>query len=351
MISQFYVLSPRGDTIINRDFRGDIVKGTAEIFYRNVKCWPGDPPPVFPIDGIVYMFLKRNGLYFVATTQQNVSASYCLELLQQVCFPFFKFDQKMLFLTTIYPQMSHLSNAVPFNRSPAVTHRFSQMTKLFKDFCGVLNEEAIRRNFVLIYEVLDEILDCGYPQQTTTENLKQCVHNEAVIVEQPKTIGRGLAGLGTATPFPNGNPKTVPSNASHRPIGAVQQSSPFEGAMRSLTRGTLGGGRLLNKNEIFVDILERLTVVLNSCGQVLNTQIDGCVQMKSYLAGSPPLRLALNEDLVIKNEGTRSGRYAGDPPQLDDCNFHECAELKDFESHRVITIKPPDGEFVVMNYR
>ena len=29
---------------------------------------------------------------------------------------------------------------------------------LCKDYCGVLNEEAIRLNFVLIYELLDEVL-------------------------------------------------------------------------------------------------------------------------------------------------------------------------------------------------
>lgn len=34
---RFYILSLRGDTIITRDFRGDVVKGTAEIFFR--KAW------------------------------------------------------------------------------------------------------------------------------------------------------------------------------------------------------------------------------------------------------------------------------------------------------------------------
>ena len=29
---------------------------------------------------------------------------------------------------------------------------------LCKDYCGILNEEAIRLNFVLIYELLDEVL-------------------------------------------------------------------------------------------------------------------------------------------------------------------------------------------------
>ena len=31
----------------------------------------------------------------------------------------------------------------------------------------------------------------------------------------------------------------------------------------------------------------------------MNSSIDGCIQMKSFLAGNPELRLSLNEDLVI----------------------------------------------------
>ena len=36
---------------------------------------------------------------------------------------------------------------------------------------------------------------------------------------------------------------------------------------------------------------------------------------------------------------------------LDDCNFHECVDLKDFEALKTLQINPPDGEFLVMNYR
>ena len=42
MISQFFILSLRGDVIINRDFRSDLVKTTQEIFYRNVKLYKGN---------------------------------------------------------------------------------------------------------------------------------------------------------------------------------------------------------------------------------------------------------------------------------------------------------------------
>jgi AP-4 complex subunit mu-1 len=56
------------------------------------------------------------------------------------------------------------------------------MANAFKDCCGVLTEESIRKNFILIYELLDEMLDFGYPQITSTEMLKNCVHNEPIVV-------------------------------------------------------------------------------------------------------------------------------------------------------------------------
>lgn len=63
MISQLFILSARGDTIINRDcieainllkiifnffvVRSDLIKTTPEMFFRNVKLWKGDAPPIF----------------------------------------------------------------------------------------------------------------------------------------------------------------------------------------------------------------------------------------------------------------------------------------------------------------
>jgi len=280
-ISQFYILSPRGDTIITRDFRGDVVKGTAEIFFRKVTLWKTsrDTPPIFNQDGISYIFLKKNGLYFCCTTNQNISPTYVVELL-------------------------------------------NKMAKVFKDYCGVLNEESIRKNFILIYEILDEMIDFGHPQTTSTEQLKSCIHNEAILVEVPKGVGLGSLGL------PNFNPRTVPSNAVHRPVGLSNEANRSK------------------KNEIFVDILERLTVTFNSNGLILNSSIDGSIQMKSYLSGNPELKLALNEDLSIGNQN--QGGYG---VTLDDCNFHECVDLREFDDLRILSFYPPDGEFSVLNYR
>ena len=37
---------------------------------------------------------------------------------------------------------------------------FCRISNLCKDYCGILNEESIKKNFPLVYEVLDEVLVC-----------------------------------------------------------------------------------------------------------------------------------------------------------------------------------------------
>ncbi len=77
-------------------------------------------------------------------------------------------------------------------------------------------------------------------------------------------------------------------------------------------------------------------------------------QVKSYLAGNPAIRLALNEDLAVgRQEGNapRWGTGGGDVVMLDDCNFHESVVLDRFETERMLELVPPDGEFALMQYR
>ena len=71
--------------------------------------------------------------------------------------------------------------------------------------------------------------------------------------------------------------------------------------------------------------------------------------MKSYLAGNPELRLALNEDLVIGKANAPTNSYGR--VVLDDVSFHDCVNLTEFEHGKTLSFYPPDGEFVVLNYR
>ena len=69
--------------------------------------------------------------------------------------------------------------------------------------------------------------------------------------------------------------------------------------------------------------------------------------MKSYLTGNPGLRLVLNDDLVVGKQN--NGSFGA--VVLDDCAFHECVDTRDFDALKTLAINPPDGEFLVMNYR
>ncbi|KAH8052353.1 hypothetical protein JL722_10182 [Aureococcus anophagefferens] len=205
MLSQFFVLSPRGDTIISKDFRGDSPQGAAEAFFRKVKFWSNDKgasgaaPPVFRVGDVTYVWVKKSGLMFACNSRFNCSPSMTLELLNRVV------------------------------------------------------------------------------KGTSTENLKAFVYNEPVLVDAQKTRVPSLSA------------KTTPSTSVHKPIAGGKSS-------------VMGGARS-DKNEIFVDILERLTMLFSPSGAVVNSTIDGCIQMKSYLSGNPELRLALNEDLVVGKGG------------------------------------------------
>ena len=205
-----------------------------------------------------------------------------------------------------------------------VVQLLSRIAKVFKDYCGTLSEEAIRKNFILLYELLDEMMDYGYPQVTRTENLKAFVYNEPIVVAAVPNTGKMI------------NPKTASANAVHKPvIGSVNAK-----------------GKTVNqsqKNEIFVDILEKLNIIFNNNGYIVNSTIDGCIQMKSYLAGNPELRLALNEDLIIGKKNAPANTYGA--LVLDDVSFHDCVNLSEFDRGRVLSFFPPDGEFVVLNYR
>lgn len=48
------------------------------------------------------------------------------------------------------------------------------MQEYFKE----LEEESIRDNFVVIYELLDELLDFGYPQTTDSKILQEYITQE-----------------------------------------------------------------------------------------------------------------------------------------------------------------------------
>lgn len=103
------------------------------------------------------------------------------------------------------------------------------------------------------------------------------------------------------------------------------------------------------KNEIFLDVIEKLNILVATNGTVLHSEIIGSIQMKSFLSGMPELKLGLNDKLMFEATGRSTTRIKA--VELEDIKFHQCVRLARFENDRTISFIPPDGEFELMSYR
>merc|ERR1712048_819583 len=103
------------------------------------------------------------------------------------------------------------------------------------------------------------------------------------------------------------------------------------------------------KNEIFLDVVEKLNLLVSSNGSVLRSEIIGTLKMKSYLSGMPELKLGLNDKLLFEANGRPTAK--GTAVEMEDIKFHQCVRLARFENDRTISFIPPDGEFELMSYR
>ena len=92
-------------------------------------------------------------------------------------------------------------------------------------------------------------------------------------------------------------------------------------------------GITYRKNEIFIDTLESVNLLISQTGAVLRSEVVGKIVMKAFLTGMPECR----------------GKGSG--VEIDDCSFHRCVRLGQFDQDRTITFIPPDGEFELMTYR
>ena len=49
------------------------------------------------------------------------------------------------------------------------------------------------------------------------------------------------------------------------------------------------------KNEVFLDVIEKLNIIINSNGNIIKSEVIGVMKAKSNLSGMPELKLGLND--------------------------------------------------------
>lgn len=283
MIAQLFILSSKGDHLIYKDFRGGTGSEVVSTFYEKVTALSGDQPPVvMSHKDLHFVHIRQGGLYWVATTPAHSSPFTIIEFL----------------------------------------NRFAA---LVKDYCGSLSEKSVHMNFALIYELLDEVVDFGYIQSTSSDVLKNFIQTEAVSYKPFSLFDLSNVGLFGAETQQS---KVAPSSAATRPI----QSSREQGG----------------KSEIFVDVIERLSVVIGSNGVVMKADVEGEIRVKCFMPSCSEMRIGLNEEFSI---GKSQLRGYGAAVRVDECSFHQAVRLDEFDSHRILRLCPSQGEQTVMQYQ
>jgi AP-2 complex subunit mu-1 len=200
------------------------------------------------------------------------------------------------------------------NANAALVFEFCyRFINICKAYFGKIDEESVKNNFVVIYELIDEINDFGYPQNSEIDTLKTYITTESIV----------------STNF------------------AVEESSKITSQATGATSWRRADVKY-KKNEAFVDVIESVNLSMSAKGTVLRADVDGHIQMRAYLSGTPECKFGLNDKLVIDNNDKGT---ADNAVELDDCRFHQCVRLNDFDATRTISFIPPDGEFELMRYR
>jgi len=277
MIGGLFIYNHKGEVLISRVYRDDIGRNAVDAFRVNViHARQQVRSPVTNIARTSFMHIKRSNIWMAAVTKQNVN-----------CAMVFEFLLKML--------------------------------TVMQSYFGKVSEENIKNNFVLIYELLDEILDFGYPQNTDVGILKTFITQQ----------------------------------------GVKSQSKEETSQITSQVTGQIGWRRegiKYRRNELFLDVFESVNLLMSLQGQVLSAHVAGRVVMKSYLSGMPECKFGINDKVVMDSKGKTSTDDSSRSTTktsiaIDDCQFHQCVKLSKFETEHSISFIPPDGEFELMRYR
>lgn len=276
MLSSLMIVNLRGDVLVYREYSDAVKRLEFNEFSTYLLSTKGlKENPIIYFQGTSYFYIKQKDLFVIVSTKANPNAAMIFQFLYQ----------------------------------------FLNICKAY--FATELNDSTVRKNFVIIYELLDEILDYGVPQITEPEVLKKYILEGGLKLEQLSDFDKLKQITMQAT-----------GANSWRPEGIFYK-----------------------KNNIYIDLIETVNLTFSNKGQVLRFDIYGAVECKSELSGMPECKFGMNDKLLLQRDFANNGPGDRNAVVINDLKFDQCVKLSKFDKERAITFIPPDGKFTLMNYR
>ncbi|KAJ1332869.1 hypothetical protein BSLG_008496 [Batrachochytrium salamandrivorans] len=265
MFDSLFVVDNSGSVIIEKHWKQLIPRRVVDEFVVLVQGYPiqQEAPPVLQVENYYMLHINRHGLLFVSAVQTEVAPSSVFFFL-------------------------HL------------------IVELLSDYFGGISELILKENFVIVYELLEELVDYGSPYITEPSLLKEMIPPPSLLSSMMNAVSIGTQ---FGTKLRTGSISTIPWRST---------------------------GLKYTNNEIFFDVIEELDVVIDRTGHIVSGTIFGDIMCISKLSGMPDLLLTLGNKSVIPDSMT---------------SLHPCVRVGRYERDKTLSFVPPDGSFRLMEYK
>jgi len=261
-MSAIFFLNELGKPLLARNFKGDVPMSCVDEFPRLLES---QAAPCFEHAGVHYVYIRHADIIVLCVS------------------------------------------ATPLLNVVAILQFLYRIIDAFAVFVENVEVESVIDNFVVLYELLDEVMDFGFVQTTDANLLQDYVTQSSYKLEVSQAI------------------TALTDSVSWRPPGIFYK-----------------------KNELFVDVVETLNAQITTGNKVLSADVHGVVKMRTFLSGMPLLKMGLNNiDSIAGLSYHRASRFV----VLNDVHFHQCVDLDKWNDSKKIEFVPPDGTADLLTYR
>ena len=232
--------------LISRNYRGDIEMNVIERFMQLLLEQEDESnlAPIIQNGDVAFMYIKHTNVYR--------KLSLVIEFRTKT---FYHLQKKLIKVVAV--------TKINTNAALVLSYLY-KIVRVFTEYFNELEEESIRDNFVIIYELLDEFMVFGYPQTTDSKILQEYITQEGHQINETKL------------------PPAVTNAVSWRAEDVKYR-----------------------KNEVFLDVIESVNLLVSASGNVMRSEIVGAIKMRVYLSGMPELRLGLNDKVLFESIGRK----------------------------------------------
>ncbi|KAJ8300252.1 hypothetical protein KUTeg_021771 [Tegillarca granosa] len=205
MIHSLFIINNSGDVFMEKHWKSVIHKSICDYFFevQGKAASPDDVPPVIPTPHHYLINIYRNHMYFVAVVTTEVPPLFVIEFLHRI------FDT-------------------------------------FEDYFNECTESALKEHYVIVYELLDEMLDNGFPLAVEANILKELIRPPNFL----RSIADTVTGKSTSVSgiLPTGQLSNVPWRRT--------------------------GVKYAN-NEAYFDVIEEIDAIIDKSGSTVIAEIQG----------------------------------------------------------------------------